>query len=217
MKKLFNILITIICTLTTVILVFVLLSVICPELSNCFVALSKKITDSNVLGCFLSGLLGALITGGITYLSLNNTTKQLQMDNQIKFRTLFSEINRWKIQLIIFYISDLKPESQAEKTIKRKYLNSALTNDYLGDFNDDYDMTVIDFESILRRHMLDLYDYMGTFEIAAQMIKDGVLDENMFQVSYRYKLDALKKSETVNKELNDFPEDWKILSELLKK
>ena len=78
-------------------------------------------------------------------------------------------------------------------------------------------MTVIDFESILRRHMLDLYDYMGTFEIAAQMIKDGVLDENMFQVSYRYKLDALKKSETVNKELNDFPEDWKILSELLKK
>ena len=110
MKKLVNIIITIICTLTTVILVFVLLSVICPELSNCFVALSKKITDSNVLGCFLSGLLGALITGGITYLSLNNTTKQLQMDNQIKFRTLFSEINRWKIQLIIFYISDLEPE-----------------------------------------------------------------------------------------------------------
>ena len=217
MKRFFNIIITIICTLTIVILVFVLLSVIYPELSNCFVALSKKITDSNVLGCFLSGLLGALITGGITYLSLNNTTKQLQMDNQIKFRTLFSEINRWKIQLIIFYISDLKPEPQAEQTIKRKYLNSAFTNDYLGDFNDDYDMTVIDFESILRRHMLDLYDYMGTFEIAAQMIKDGVLDENMFQVSYRYKLDALKKSETVNKELNDFPEDWKILSELLKK
>lgn len=218
MKKNFlNILIGIIITLAVLVLIFLLFSVICPGVINSFVELNRIISNSNFIGCFLSGLLGALITGGITYLSLNNTTKQLQMDNQIKFRTLFSEINRWKIQLILFYISDLKPESLAEKTIKRKYLNSALTNDYLGDFNDDYDMTVKDFESILRRHMLDLYDYMGTFEIAAQMIKDGVLDENMFQVSYRYKLNALKKSETVNKELNDFPENWKILSDLLKK
>lgn len=215
MKKFVNIIITIICTLTTVILVFVLLSVICPELSNCFVALSKKISNSNVLGCFLSGLLGALITGGITYLSLNNTTKELQMDNQIKFRNLFSEEKRWRIQLILLYIADLKNETQIESKIKKKELNSALTDDFLGKFAKQDVLTVEDFENILKKHIFDLYDYMGIYEIAQKMIEDRILNKKMFDVSYRYKLNALNKSDTVKQELDNYPEDWIVLRKLL--
>lgn len=65
MKKNFlNILIGIIITLAVLVLVFLLFSVICPGVINSFVELNKIISNSNFIGCFLSGLLGALITGG---------------------------------------------------------------------------------------------------------------------------------------------------------
>lgn len=216
MKKNFlNILIGIIITLAVLVLVFLLFSVICPGVINSFVELNKIISNSNFIGCFLSGLLGALITGGITYFSLSKTTKELQMDNQIKFKNLFSEEKRWRIQLILFYIADLKNDTQLENEIKKKELNSALTDDFLGKFAKHDVLTVEDFENILKKHIFDLYDYMGIYEIAQKMIEDGILNKKIFAVSYRYKLSALNESDTVKQELDNCPGEWTVLRKLL--
>ena len=72
-----------------------------------------------------------------------------------------------------------------------------------------------DLENLLKAHEIELWDYMGTLELAEEMIKKDMLDEKQFKVSYKYRLDYLKKSCTVMKELNDCQTQWEDLIKLL--
>lgn len=180
-----------------------------------FVFIGNHLKDS-WLGLFFSGLLGALISSAIMYVTISKNTEEKQMENQLAFRNLFSEKRRWNIHVLLSYIADIKKSADKQIEVDVSDLKSVLDEDYLACVKDKTKLNLDDFEMILEKHIYELYDYMGIFEIADKMVKNGTLDKKLFKLSYLYRIENLCCSKTVRHELDCFPGYWPGFRKLMK-
>lgn len=205
-KKIIEALLILLLGLCSLVLIFIFFSAFNLE-KSIFVFISKQFSDSWT-GLFFSGLLGSLISSVIMYVTISKNTEEKQMENQLKFRELFSEKHRWNIHILLSYIANLRKFNDENKSVNKKVVESVLDESYLISVADKEELQVEDFEMILENHIFELYDYMGIFEIADEMINNRTLDKKLFKISYMYRIESLYRSTVVQKELEGFPGDW---------
>ena len=218
MKKICNTILTVALTLILSLSVLTLLAIFLNQ-----VVFVKNFFNFGNIDCrldsFFSGLLGSFIAAGLTFVAINSNTDAIKAENQIKFRNLFSEEKRWKIHTVLALISGLKEKCEKEgkiEGIEVEKLKALLGEEYIKTGGEEKKICFKEeLENLLKAHERELWDYMGTLELAEEMIKKDVLDEKQFKVSYKYRLDYLTKSCTVMKELNDCQTQWEDLIKLL--
>lgn len=181
--------------------------------------------DSNFCSSIFSGILGSLIgafiSAFVVWKQIGKTTQSLQMQNQLELRKMFSEDKRWGIHLVLQELKNL-----AKDDIDDKYLAAIAARCELIDKlpkKNDSDAKKLSKEELkkkledyLKIHKRELDDYLGLFEVAYKMLKDRLLDKEIFFQSYSYRLSNLRLVDYVNKEILCTDSGyWKILKQLL--
>lgn len=70
-------------------------------------------------------------------------------------------------------------------------------------------------ESILVKYEAELDDYLGLFEVACAMLKNGNLERDMFFESYSYRLNYIGAAGFISIKIKLEKGCWKLLQELI--
>ena len=205
MKRIIEILLLITLIITVGILFIVFFLFVKEKCNN---STLSQLNIESWAGMLISGLIGAIISSLVMYITITKNTEEKQMENQLKLRELFSEERRWKIHLVLSYIVEISRNGNEEKDIDCESVKITLGEGYFKWETDKKRLKKEDFELILKAHIYELYDYMGLFEIAYKMIRNKTLDKNLFETNYKYRLENLWKSTVVRNELNSSPNYW---------
>lgn len=177
-------------------------------------------TVDSFCAIILSGLLGSALSSVIMLLSFQDSNKQLQAQNQLTLREMFAEKRRWHIHLLLSRIATCNDDYIDDDGInldncvvsklftkeKRKKINKMESDNEL--------KKMLEEELIKRNSSLD--DYLGIFEIAYKMLKNGTLDRDMFFTSYSYRINCFTKSDTVHNKIFDTERAfWPCLRKLI--
>lgn len=148
----------------------------------------------------ISGLFGSVISCLFVFLGFAINDKSKKIDNQLVLRNMFSEIQRWEVHRTI---------ATNDRTYWYKLSNEEIPNK----MNEEQWRTSKAFSIY---YELALNDYMGLFEIAYRMIKNGQLSKKDFKQIYLYRLKSLINNSHVNEKIYVTEHIyWKELRELI--
>lgn len=175
----------------------------------------NKIPDT-----LLSGIIGALLSCAFVLFGfhLSNTAKAI--DNQLELRKLFSEELRWEVHRTLdtgdksyWYekSGEEMPESLREvhgdmtKEEQKKEGQNQQENGGTDKKKSEKLREEEWQESQAFKKFFEpaLNDYMGVFEIAYMMIKEGQMSKNNFAVSYYYRLVELTECKVAMEKVNN--------------
>lgn len=181
-----------------------------PEIEKSRFMVSDKFS---LLSGFIGSVVGAVISAAIVWKQLGENTCAITMQNQLELRKMFSEKRRWRIHLVIQELA--RSETHVKKD-KLKVIASEFNIDSskLENINTSGDEKEF-LESILEDYESELDDYLGLFEVACAMLKNGNLDKDMFFESYSYRLGYINKVEFISNKIKPKNNYWKFLQELI--
>lgn len=190
-------------------LIFILKNFSIEIEKSCFV-----VSDNfSLLSGFIGSVVGAVISAAIVWKQLGENTRAIKMQNQLELRKMFSEKRRWRIHLVI---QELARSETPVKKDKLKVIASEFNIDSpeLENINTSGDEKEF-LESILEDYESELDDYLGLFEVAYAMLKNGNLDEDMFFESYSYRLEYINSVKFISNKIKPKNNYWKLLQELI--
>ena len=114
MKRIIEILLLITLIITVGILFIVFFLFVKEKCNN---STLSQLNIESWAGMLISGLIGAIISSLVMYITITKNTEEKQMENQLKLRELFSEERRWKIHLVLSYIVEISRNGNEEKDI----------------------------------------------------------------------------------------------------
>lgn len=176
---------------------------------------SRFVVSDNfsLLSGFIGSVVGAVISAAIVWKQLGENTRAIKMQNQLELRKMFSEKRRWRIHLVIQELARLgiHAEKNNLKVIASEFKidSSKLKNI---DTSEDEKKFL---ESILKDYESELDDYLGLFEVACAMLKNGNLDRDMFLKSYSYRLNYIDAADFISNKIKLENNYWKLLQELI--
>lgn len=167
----------------------------------------------SLLSGFIGSVVGAVISAAIVWKQLGENTCAIKMQNQLELRKMFSEKRRWRIHLVIQELARLgiHAEKNNLKVIASEFkIDSAKLKNI--DTSEDEKKFL---ESILVKYESELDDYLGLFEVACAMLKNGNLDRDMFFKSYSYRLNYIDAADFISNKIKLENNCWKLLQELI--
>lgn len=174
---------------------------------------SDKTDNFSLLSGFIGSVVGTVISAAIVWKQLGENTCAIKMQNQLELRKMFSEKRRWRIHLVIQELARLgiHAEKNNLKVIASEFKidSSKLKNI---DTSEDEKKFL---ESILKDYESELDDYLGLFEVACAMLKNGNLDRDMFLKSYSYRLNYIDAADFISNKIKLENNYWKLLQELI--
>lgn len=181
-----------------------------PEMENSRFMVSDRFS---LLSGFIGSVVGAVISAAIVWKQLGENTCAIKMQNQLELRKMFSEKRRWRIHLVIQELARL--ETHAERNnLKVIASEFKIDSSKLKNINTSGDEKEF-LESILEDYESELDDYLGLFEVACAMLKNGNLDEDMFFESYSYRLEYINSVKFISNKIKPKNNYWKLLQELI--
>lgn len=172
---------------------------------------SRFVVSDNfsLLSGFIGSVVGAVISAAIVWKQLGENTCAIKMQNQLELRKMFSEKRRWRIHLVIQELA------RSETPVKKDKLK-VIASEFNIDSPELENINTKEFlEAILEDYESELDDYLGLFEVAYAMLKNGNLDWDMFFESYSYRLGYINKVELISNKIKPKNNYWKLLQELI--
>ncbi|WP_288568153.1 hypothetical protein [uncultured Treponema sp.] len=181
-----------------------------PEIEKSRFMVSDKFS---LLSGFIGSVVGAVISAAIVWKQLGENTCAISMQNQLELRKMFSEKRRWRIHLVIQELARLRihAEKNKLKVIASEFKIDSAKLKNINTFEDEKKF----LESILVKYEAELDDYLGLFEVAYVMLKNGNLDRNMFFESYSYRLNYIDIAGFISIKIKLEKGCWKLLQELI--
>lgn len=155
----------------------------------------------NIFTAFMSGILGTALSCGFVFFGFRLNNKSKIIENQLELRKLFSE----------------KQRREVHRTLRTKDKSYGYQKSGEEMPNDVDEEKWQESKAYKNHFLLALLDYIGLFEIAYMMIKEGQLSEKNFEVSYRYRLEELELCDSVMKIINSgkHAQYWGTLRKLM--
>lgn len=193
--------------------ILVLVFFVCQMMKEILV---PKPSSPDYFNTLLSGIIGSGISAGLVYAGLREGNKSKQIENQIKLRELFSEKQRWEVYRTIQsgvkpYFSPTRYDTSYWHQLENKNLQNCQKNEYIQTFDEFSKTTAYKYYFFPA-----LCDYIGLFEVAYMMIKEGQLSKKNFEVSYKYRIGNLLQIKVVREMIFGYEKNyWKTFRKLV--